>query len=276
MPGSRGPAPVSNPGGDADSRALPCGTERAAPRAAADGFWRQTGESCVFGSLRSELGLNRDWPPGRVRRGLWGLSGGVGRGVRLGGGSGGLARMELKGGRCFRRWCGDGCAGEFGRGCPGCRGRGLCAGFRAGAGVALRRGTEAGGGGRGTLSQRRLPGDPRGNRGFWGLVVGGFRSWTAGMWVVRVQGRTGCAVGGFRRPRRRLQGGGVPRCLHGFAACAPGTVLPETMCPDVRWGQRTDRISGLGLPVKPSPGSVGREGSMRYNYPRRRRQDASA
>ena len=50
---------------------------------------------------------------------------------------------------------------------------------RAGEEVALRRGTEVGCGGRGTLSQRRLPGNPRGIGGFGALVAEGIRPWKA-------------------------------------------------------------------------------------------------
>lgn len=267
MPGSKGPVPVSNQGVDADSRVTLCGTERAAPRAAADGFWRQTGESSVFGSLQSELGLNRDWPPGRVRRGISACR-------RLSGAEFGWGRFRQGspygvGGRpSFLPMAWGTCEGGVphrlpGMLRPGSSAQGLGQEKECSPDGVQRRVGEAG--------ERSIRG---GRRAIQGGIVGsgasaveGVRSGTAGMRAVRFRGGRDVRweANGPSEGFMELEPSDVPWDCR---LCAGGPSCPGTMCPDVRWGKRTDRIRGLACLPNPHPASVGREGAMRYNYPR--------
>ena len=188
--------------------------------------------------------------PGEGPEGALGLSGGVGRGVRLGGGSGGLARMELEGGRCFRRWCGDGCAGEFRRGCPGCRGRGLAhrvpgrggSGFQAGDRGGLRR--------PGNAVSEAVAGQSKGNRGFWGFGSGGNPALEGGApprlpapRPTRTRRQPAHRGPGQRWHPPRPAGSAGPS---GAGGARPLAVVPADPGPELNDVERTFRMAGTG------------------------------
>ena len=121
---------------------------------------------------------------GEGPEGAFGRLAAVGRGVRLGEVRAGWPAWSRREAVVSAGGVGDRCGGSSAWVARDAVAGGLRTGFRAGAGVAPRREAEAGGGGRGTLSQRRPPGNYGGNRGFWGLGGWGNPAWDCRVGVV--------------------------------------------------------------------------------------------